>query len=172
MATTTKRKTTTKKKKVENVEEKPKQKCPCCGRELEVTNQNFYKSYSQLYKNSIDGRMVICKDCIGELGDMYREQFQSELKVTYHLCQLLDVYFDKRIYKGACSQIQKLTEQGQNRGAIYKTYFQKVLSLPQYKGKTFIDSDPLTDEDTRHEDELSLGLNKVLLFVVLFLLVH
>lgn len=157
MATTTKKKGRPKKESSESV---IMQRCPCCGRELEVNKNNFYKSYSELYKNSIDGRMVICKDCVANLCDYYKEKFQSELRAVYYLCQLLDVYFNKKLYTGACNQIQKQKEQGQNKGDVYLTYFQKVVSLPQYKGKTFIDSDSLEEKDLQHEDEITLGLNK------------
>ena len=129
-------------KVVEEKKEDVKINCTCCGKEKKVNGTYFYKSYSEIYKSAYDGRMTICKECVWELAKNFEEIFSSQLRGIYELCKLLDIYYDKDLFMSAIEQAKNTDSE------YYRIYFQKVLSLPQYKNKTFIDSAlfEITDE--------------------------
>lgn len=115
-------------------------KCTSCGEELAITSENFYKSYSILYKKTYENRIGICRKCLFEVFNEYKKKFKSELRAIYEICRLLDFYYSKDIYDMAVKQVKKRkTEPDKN--SVCRIYFQKAVSLPQYKGKTFIDSE-------------------------------
>lgn len=113
------------------------QLCTCCGKIKKINSANFYKSYSVIYKNNIENRMTVCKECLLTLAEQYKNTFRSEVVGLYELCKLMDVYFETNIYESAKTQAGV-------KSNFYQIYFQKVLSLPQYKGKTFIDSEDIS----------------------------
>lgn len=119
-------------------------KCTRCGTDKKLNATNFYKSYSELFKNNGDSRMCICKDCVIELAEQFKNRFNSDTRGLYELCKLLDVYYIKSLYDSAIEQASK------NNGNPYAVYFQKVNSLPQYRSKTFIDSELF---DKKQDDE-------------------
>ena len=108
--------------------------CSCCGEEKKSCSDNFYKSYSVMYKSTHENRMNICKDCLLEITSDLTKKLNSESKALYRVCQLTDTYFDEGIYESAVEQAKK-----QNSNAV-KVFYQKMCSLPQFKGKTFSDS--------------------------------
>lgn len=120
------------------------QLCTCCGNIKKINSANFYKSYSVIYKNNIDNRMTVCKNCVITLADQFKNIFNSEVRGVYELCKLLDVYYEKGLYESAKTQAET------QKSNPYQIYFQKALSLPQYKNKTFIDSEPF---DKKKDDE-------------------
>lgn len=122
--------------------------CTCCGERKKINSNNFYKSYSILFKNNYENRMCYCKECILKIADDFKNKFQSEERGLYELCKLLDVYYESALYESAKEQANK-----QNSNT-YQIYFQKSLSLPQYKNKTFIDSDAF---DMQKDYEGKLG---------------
>ena len=127
------------------------QLCTCCGQTKKVTSDYFYKSYSILYKSNIDNRMTICKDCVLELVEQFKTRFNSEIRALYEMCKLLDIYYESNLYNSALKQ----TEKSKKSSNPYQIYFQKALSLPQYKNKTFIDSelfDKKSDDESISED--------------------
>ena len=125
--------------------------CSCCGEEKRVNSDNFYKSYSVLYKGTHENRMNICKECLLKVAHDLNIRLGSELKSLYALCQLTDTYFDDNIYDSAVEQAKR-----QNSNAI-KIYYQKVVSLPQYKGKTFLDSPSLESTSVSNGEVSSNG---------------
>jgi len=112
--------------------------CSCCGEEKKSCSDNFYKSYSVIYKATHENRMNICKDCLLDITSEFTKKLNSELKALYRVCQLTDTYYDENIYDSAVEQAKK-----QNSNAV-KIFYQKVCSLPQFKGKTFADSSAFT----------------------------
>jgi hypothetical protein len=114
-------------------------KCTRCGSIKKLNATNFYKSYSELFKNNGDSRMCICKDCVIELAEQFKTRFNSDTRGLYEMCKLLDVYYIKSLYESAIEQASKNNKKDSNP---YSIYFQKVNSLPQYAKKTFIDSEP------------------------------
>lgn len=105
--------------------------CSCCGEEKKSCSDNFYKSYSVMYKSTHENRMNICKDCLLEITSDLTKKLNSESKALYRVCQLTDTYFDEGIYESAVEQAKK-----QNSNAV-KVFYQKMCSLPQFKGKHF-----------------------------------
>lgn len=125
------------------------QKCTRCGEVKKVNSSNFYKSYSEIYRSTYENRMTICKSCLLEIADKFKEKFNSEARGLYEICKLLDVYYEKALFESAKAQADK------KNSNPYQIYFQKSLSMPQYKGKTFIDSemfDSALDKEERAEE--------------------
>lgn len=124
--------------------------CTCCGDSKKMNSSNFYKSYSAVYKSTVENRMTICKDCVLKLAEEFKERFSSQIKGLYELCKLLDIYYEKSLYEAALGQAEK------SNSNVYQIYFQKVLSLPQYRNKTFIDSEyfvKIENENDSEDDE-------------------
>lgn len=121
-------------------------KCTRCGVEKKINSTNFYKSYSVLFESTKENRMCICKDCLLDLASKFEGRFHSDYKSLYELCRLLDVYYEKTLFESAKSQAGV-------KSNPYQIYFQKSLSLPQYKGRTFIDSEVFNKDDL----ELNVG---------------
>lgn len=131
------------------------QLCTCCGQTKKINSSYFYKSYSVLYQNNIDSRMTICKDCTIRLADNFKERFGNEERGLYELCKLLDVYYEKSLFESAKSQASS------KNSNPYQIYFQKALSLPQYKNKSFIDSEAFevkVDYSEGVDDEYELSI--------------
>lgn len=129
--------------------------CSCCGKEKKSSSDNFYKSYSVIYKSTHENRMNVCKECLLDITSDLTKKLNSELKALYRVCQLTDTYFDENIYESAVEQAKK-----QNSNAV-KIFYQKICSLPQFKGKTFADTssfglgnvvDNLEGSDNTEED--------------------
>jgi hypothetical protein len=78
--------------------------------------------------------MNICKECLLDITNELTKKLNSEVRALYRACQITDAFFDENLYYSALDQAKK---QGSN---AIKIYYQKVCSLPQYKGKTFGDS--------------------------------
>lgn len=136
----------TKKKNEEVIKEKkvyPKQVCTMCGVEKDLNANNFYKSYSVLFKGNFESRICICKDCVKILYKQMYSLYETDIKATYETCRTLDIYFDKDLYKSVLNQIEN------NKGEVISIYVTKVNSLPQYKNKTFINSEPLDREEEK-----------------------
>ncbi len=108
--------------------------CSCCGEEKKVNSDNYYKSYSDMCKANHENRMNICKECLLEMASNLTRKLNNEYRALYRICQLTDTYVYENLYESALEQAKK-----QNSNAI-KIYYQKVCSLPQFKGKTFADS--------------------------------
>ena len=125
------------------------QTCTYCGVEKKKTE--FYQSYSVLYKHT--KKMSICKDCIVDIYDKYMNKYEDDNKAIYYMCRLTDSYYGQGVYEGAKKQ-----SESQNSN-IAKIYFQKVNSMPQYKNKTFDDSETLFIDTSQHINQEELGDN-------------
>lgn len=105
--------------------------CTSCNRDFVA--DSFYNSYSILFRGNA-GKMCICKQCIEDLyNTLYKDYNDVEFSV-FRICQLLDVYYDTGLAKA--SEIQA----SNTNTNVIKIYFQKINSLPQYRGKTFANS--------------------------------
>lgn len=144
----------TKKKVVStnNEEEKVYQECTCCGKKQLMNSDHFFRSYSTIYKSTHENRMTICRNCVAEMMENYKVQFGSENRAIYELCRTLDMYYSKTVYDGAQKQILKRVDNGGNRSELYTIYISKITSLPQYRGKTFIDSEDIYDKKKDKEE--------------------
>ena len=130
--------------------------CTCCGKEKKMDTTHFYKSYSKIYSSTYENRMTICKECVWKLAEDFNERYSSRIKAIYELCKLLDIYYEKDIYVSA------LTQATNTKANPYKVYFQKVLSLPQYKGKTFEDSLPFDENEIIKETSIKLNDEEII----------
>lgn len=140
----------TKESKVE-VEQVVELKCTRCGETKRANSINFYKSYSEIYKSTHENRMTICKTCLLEISENFKNKFNSETRSLYEICKLLDVYYEKALYLSAKAQAE-------NKGSNpYQIYFQKVLSMPQYRPKIFLDSEPFDVESDLSERVEEVG---------------
>ena len=74
--------------------------CSCCGEEKKSCSDNFYKSYSVMYKSTHENRMNICKDCLLEITSELTKKLNSEAKALYKVCQLTDTYY----YESECRE--------------------------------------------------------------------
>ena len=112
--------------------------CTRCGEE-KVATTGFYMSHSEMYKHN-KSRMPVCKDCVLDKFKELRLLYKEDKKAIYHLCMILDVYFNEELVESAYKQCNDSTT---SEDGIAKIYFQKVNSLMQYKGKNSIHSDKL-----------------------------
>lgn len=127
----------------------PTQMCTMCGEVKPITVANFYKTYSALFKNSYDNRMCYCKECIlGYANELNDKIYHDEYKSLYELCKLIDVYYNKDLYK---SLKESAVESG-DESSQFALYFQKINSLPQYRGKVFNDSELSEDAQSKLEE--------------------
>ena len=130
-----------------------KQTCTCCGK-TKAKQTNFYISQSNLFTHN-DGRLTICKDCVILKYDELVSIYSNEKKALYHLCNMLDVYFNNELCESAF--VQSANAGSRN---LAKIYFQKINSLFQYKGKTSLNSE-LFKEDKMDNDVLDGELEEL-----------
>lgn len=113
-----------------------------------VTRDNFYVS------NQFDsGYFPICKKCLLDMATDYNPREKKHVdnkQKTKRVLRLMDLPYDDSLYN-TC--LQKLTTDG---GRAYSTAWQQMIvalkSLPQYKDKTYSDSD----------DEVSVSVRQTL----------
>lgn len=92
----------------------------------------FYLSNSFVFKHT--GKLGVCKNCVLVVFQNFIDKYIDLEVATYHTCRLFDIYFSTEVFNVAYEQ-SKL--KGTNPMQIY---FQKVNSLNQYSGKTFVDT--------------------------------
>lgn len=115
------------------------QKCSCCGN-LKSTVTGYYISYSPMCASN-DKRMNICKDCVIDIYERYVDFYSDEVKALYRITLLFDGYFSSSLVDVLMAQAKKTNT------SLVRVYFQKVNSMPQFKGKTSLDSEFMSLED-------------------------
>lgn len=153
--------------KLEDVLKKNDVKCFSCGRRTVLNKDNTYTSYG-LY--SINGRSIICRDCIKQVFAYYYETYESERKATYYACRKLDYAFDENSFEMAVTQYGDRPIN--DEGSFFGIYLSKLLSvgIKQGAGKLFDESDdPNFDQvhdinniKTESENEIDRYLNEKL----------
>lgn len=123
-----------------------KQICTCCGK-TKAKQTNFYISQSNLFAYN-DGRLTICKDCVILKYDELVNIYSNEKKALFHLCNMLDVYFNNELCESAF--VQSANAGSRN---LAKIYFQKINSLFQYKGKTSLNSELFKEDKLENIDK-------------------
>ena len=98
--------------------------CCTCGKSLSLNR--FYKSYSNLY---IDSLLPICKDCFSHKFGEYGKAYKSNKIAMQRMCMLFDIYFNEDMFD-SCDN---------NDETVIGNYFRK-LNMTQYQGKTFENS--------------------------------
>lgn len=124
----------------------------CRRCEKTQSDANYYEATSVLDKN---GKMSICKKCIGEIYDEYFDSYEDMTTAIYKTCQSVDIRFSEQAIEGLKSHILKAVESGRNVNNIYGVYKSKVSSTCKTNGSENMDfshSDKLSsDEDTAEE---------------------
>lgn len=128
-------------KPVQKIEtEKP---CTCCGGIIPL--EDFYVSWSSM--NQYTQRMCVCKACTIKLFKQLMNQTAQNTRLAiYYLCRQLDTIYSERVYHSTYVN---------NEGDINKIliqYMRQINSLPQYKNKTFADSDLI--EEAVHTNQI------------------
>lgn len=112
-------------------------KCPKCG-DIMRGDTAFY-----LDKNYATNRYPICKRCLMAMveqrtkkNDEPNETKESVQKVLQMMDRIYDDKFYEECVKGASDGVKE-----KNRSSPFATYFTAIASLPQWRGKTWKDSD-------------------------------
>lgn len=104
--------------------------CTRCGKIYKRQKENFSPSFSPLYRGN-NGYLTVCKSCMDDLLDHYKEVFENEAEAIRRLCLKFDIYWNPKIYgmiyKGA-------TTHSRIRGYISRC------NLNCYVGKTYDDT--------------------------------
>ena len=76
--------------------------CSHCGEILDT--DNFYKSRSHIYK---DGKLHICKKCIGELINKYYETYNNLRDVLMIICSITNTMVVKESFEETLKDFSK-----------------------------------------------------------------
>lgn len=76
--------------------------CTMCGRMYEQQTY-FPQSISLLYKCN-DGHITVCKDCVTELYNQYRDMFNSSKEAVRRVCEKFDIYYSDAIYEASIDE--------------------------------------------------------------------
>lgn len=125
-----------------------KKKCTRCR--SEVIDTQFYKSNSDL--NTGDGRLTICRSCISELYSKYLKEYKSEEKSLYRICQMLDTYYDPKLFETS-------KDKHNETNMTLEIYYFSKIGLSQYKGKDFSHS-PMIDIWSKDKVEIKVDTEK------------
>lgn len=132
--------------------------CPSCG-DFKKRETGFY-----IDNRYITGRNPICKECLLKMAeqrkkdrDVPNETPESVQKVLKILDRPYDNEFYEQCVKGAMDGVKEKT-----RNSPFATYITAIMSLPQWKDKTYEDSDfgtsvetvDLTDDEIRENEVL------------------
>jgi hypothetical protein len=118
-----------------------------CRKCLKVqSDTNYYEAVSLLDSN---GKMSICKKCIGEIYDDFFKRFNDVITTIYMVCQMVDVKFSLQAIEGLKAHMLKSIEKGVELKSIFGTYKSKISSTCKNNGATELDfshSDKLDNE--------------------------
>lgn len=111
--------------------------CPMCG-DFKDREKGFYVD-----NRYITGRQPICKECLLKMAeqrkkdkDVPNETKESVQKVLQILDKPYDDDFYEKCIKGAMDGVRE-----KNRNSPFATYITSILALPQWRNKTYADSD-------------------------------
>lgn len=99
-----------------------------------------------LSSNGITNRLTLCKDCCQEIFANLVDECGNPYDALYKFCSIVNIVYDKKVAEGI---VAKGLEKDATYNNILNLYL-TTLKFPQYKGKTFLDSDVLKsnlDED-------------------------
>lgn len=122
------------------IEEQTEFYCSHCGKKYKRLKNNFLASQSPLYKNT--KYMPICKKCVAELFEYYKEKLGNEKQAVRRICMKFDIWFSEELYKASKNVSKDYT--------CITSYIARS-NLLQYAGKTY--------DDTIAEEE-SIGIIK------------
>lgn len=98
-----------------------------CGKEIEKPVGNLYKnSYSRDYKAN-DGYVHMCRNCVNELFEEYKNKYEDQRLAVMIMCAKLDFPYYHSLYE---------TVNVRNETFSFGMYTRQI-NNQQYKGKTF-----------------------------------
>lgn len=122
--------------------------CPVCGKVYPKRQTNFPVYHSPMYNGT--GTLNICKECLGNLYNMYFKQCGDTKLAIRQVCRKLDIYYSDDIYNAA-----QTVSAGRSMMAAYMTKVNKAA----YNRKTYDDTLseegalwPVTDTQTISSD--------------------
>lgn len=111
--------------------------CPSCG-DFKKRDTGFYTD-----NRYIIGRYPVCKECLLKIAEQRkkdRDKPNETPESVQKVMQMLDRPYDNEFYekcvKGASDGVKEKT-----RNSPFATYITAIMSLPQWQGKTYADSD-------------------------------
>lgn len=134
-------------------------RCPMCG--------DFKKKATGFYQDLrfVSGRYPVCKECLLKMAeqkvkdsDEPNETPKSVQKVLMMMDKVYDDDFYDKCVKGATDGVKE-----RNRHSPFATYITAIMSLPQWQGKTYADSDFGSTDIKTELDEETLRMNEELL---------
>lgn len=134
-------------------------RCSVCG-DFKKADTGFYQDI-----RFISNRYPICKECVLKMveqrnkkTDESNETPKSVQRVLMMMDKVYDDDFYQKCVKGATDGVKE-----KNRHSPFATYITAIMSLPQWQGKTYADSD-FGSTDIRTElDEETIRMNEELL---------
>lgn len=121
-----------------------KQRCFRCHNML--PESDFYA-----VNNGIADRLHICRDCCIEIvDDLVNNKGCSLYEAIYRLCGMTGLLYNKTLANGVVSSALEKDRTTKN---VLASYFNSIATLPQYKNKTFLDSDFMTVNDLTRDPE-------------------
>lgn len=93
--------------------------CTCCGKSQPISK--FYISSSYLYKAL--GYIPVCKDCIGEIYERYKNKYKDDRLTIYNFCRLLDLPYSESSLEGAKQHSEK------TGWKLYQSYLKQINSF-------------------------------------------
>ena len=132
--------------------------CPICG-EFKSTSKAFYED-----RRFITGKHPFCKECFLKMAeqrekdkDKPNETKESVQKVLQILDRVYDDDFYEKCVKGASDDVKERSR------SAFATYITSIMSLPQWQGKTYADSDFGSSEIKTELDEETERINQELI---------
>ena len=93
--------------------------CTCCGKTKLV--KEYYQSQSNLYKHL--KLLPICKTCIEDVYNEYKNKYEDEKVAIYQMCRLFDLPYTEGSYNGAIQHSEKTGWKS------YQSYFKQINSF-------------------------------------------
>lgn len=97
-------------------------KAQCCRCGKVFGDYRFFKVNCGVYSNI--GYIPFCKDCIVELFEKYKNEYQDELKAMQRVCMICDLYYDADLF---------VAVKGNRTSSTIGEYMKRI-NLQQYKG--------------------------------------
>ena len=111
-------------------EDAQKHQCCSCGKKYLRQKNNFPMSQSPLYKGN-HGYIPICRYCIDELFNQYKDSMGDEKEALKRMCMKFDIYWNEEIYN--------MLNTSNTSTSRVLTYIARS-NLLKYQGKTYDDT--------------------------------
>lgn len=118
-------------------------KCFKCGNPQPLSS--YFTS-----RNGVLDYLPICKSCAKDLFNKYLEECESPFDALYKFCAAMNLYYSTAAANGAFSTVIK----GDGFTDAVLGNYMKTLQLPQYVGKTFLDSEGVDAENVQNNQSV------------------